>query len=316
MSNMTDIDIEAGISEDILTVFEPNEQSKYIKPVGSDIIEKEVKVEHSLDSSSTNEVRMTDEQLETQFNYTLFKKSISISNKAALNTTHLQHITVGYPYYCFTSIFVFELTFRTFYLLIWFNNKRICLESFVDRLVTFIGGLEYLALISFNRMSPSWSMSRALSCILGHIIIGILLDAIFLAQIYSGSKESNDFRYGTLEEKCRRSVKRRVPEGEKDSENESECDEGDDEIGSPLPFNIDELDGLVQVQAKPANLKALRTIEQIAKRLAENIISKSHESMDMDDAKTYTSDLLMQLQPQVPGVGASAEWNILWLLFS
>ncbi|CAG8460729.1 1261_t:CDS:2 [Paraglomus brasilianum] len=180
MSNITEIDIEAGITEDISG---SNEQSKYIEPV-SDIIEK---TKISSDSSTINEPRIADE-------HTIFKKSNFVSNNVVISFCALaiMHIPVGYPYYCFTSIFVFEITFRTFYLIIWFNNKRICLESFVDRIATFIGGLEYLALTSFNRMPPSWSMSRALSCILGHIIIGILLDAIFLAQIYSGSKESND----------------------------------------------------------------------------------------------------------------------------
>ncbi|CAG8652366.1 9304_t:CDS:2, partial [Paraglomus occultum] len=96
---------------------------------------------------------------------------------------------------------------------------------------------------------------------------------------------------------------RKVMADEKDSENESEDDEGDDEIGSPLPFNIDGLDDCEET-------------------MAEDNISKSHEkdgatnneSMDVDETKTYTSDLLMQ--PQMLGIDASANGIFVAFVFA
>ena len=71
MSNITEIDIEAGITEDISG---SNEQSKYIEPV-SDIIEK---TKISSDSSTINEPRIADE-------HTIFKKSNFVSNNVVIS---------------------------------------------------------------------------------------------------------------------------------------------------------------------------------------------------------------------------------------
>jgi len=89
---MTEIDIETGISEDISTIFDLNEQSKYIEPVISDIIEKEVK---PLDPSTIKELP-TDEQLNTQPNYAFFKKSISVPN----------YIVVSFRLFCAFAVMI------------------------------------------------------------------------------------------------------------------------------------------------------------------------------------------------------------------
>ncbi|CAG8659446.1 3987_t:CDS:2, partial [Paraglomus occultum] len=74
---------------------------------------------------------------------------------------------------------------------------------------------------------------------------------------------------------------------EKDSENESEDNEGDDEIGW-------------HKTSKSKNIENDTT--DYEETMAEDSISKSHgkddvtnnESMDVDETKTYTTDLLIQ----------------------
>jgi len=143
---------------------------------------------------------------------------------------------------------------------------------------------------------------------------------------------------------------RKVMADEKDSENESDDGEGDDDVGSPPPFNFDGLDSnfddITNEDDEDAaeeedddeeeedsvrlstskNSKSKRSSENnrsdYEETMVEDSISKSREkdnatnseNMDIDEGKTYTSDLLMQ--PQMLGIDASANGIFVAFVFA
>ncbi|CAG8482603.1 5487_t:CDS:2 [Paraglomus occultum] len=104
------------------------------------------------------------------------------------------HIPYDDPYYGFTALFTFEMVFRTPALFIWFEKRHLYFKLFVDRLASFLGGVEYYFAFVYPKDYNTCRYVTILFLFWNgiHNFAAMIVEVTLFINIYHASKETDD----------------------------------------------------------------------------------------------------------------------------